>query len=244
LWARTLLIVLGIDTATADAAVAITAGGDLLADDSVGPGPDGRPRHSQALLPEIERLVGKVGGWDAIERIAVGVGPGSYTGLRIGISTARAVAQGRELPIAGVSSLEALARGIAAASRPDDGREPFLPLIDARRGQVFAALYDRAGDELWEPFVAAPDELAARVGELDQTPLGAGDGALRFATELEAAGVAVVPPGDVAHRISARHVCGLGETGTAASPDSIEPIYLRAPDAKRWLDRDRGSPPG
>ncbi len=235
-------VVLGFDTATADAAVAATRDGSPIREVSVPPAADGRPRHSQVLLAEIEGCVEAAGGWTAIERIVVGIGPGSFTGLRIGIATARALSQARRIPIAPVVTLDALARGISAHPA-GDGRAA-LPVMDARRGEAFAALYEEDGSELWPPSVAPPDRLAKRVGELDSAPLAAGDGALRFAAELEAAGATVAPPEDEVHRIAARHVCALGEAAIEASPDRIEPLYLRPPDAKRWLDRDRRAPGG
>ena len=170
----------------------------------------------------------------------MGVGPGSFTGLRIGIATARALAQARGISIAPVSSLAALARGISES----DATAPALPLIDARRGEVFAALYDAGGAEVWPPFVAPPAELADRLQTMDWTPLAAGDGALRFGAELEAAGATVAPPENPIHRVAARHVCAVGEAAIEATPDQIQPLYLRPPDAKRWLERDRGIPGG
>jgi tRNA threonylcarbamoyladenosine biosynthesis protein TsaB len=236
------MVVLGVDSATADAVVGVTAEGEIVREVQVDPGPDGRPRHAQVLLPEIERSVEAAGGWEEIDRIAVGVGPGSFTGLRIGISTARALAQAREIPIVAVGSLTALGRGIA--SSPEGSGRPVLPVIDARRGEAFAALIENGGSELWPPFVAPPDELVDRVQGLDRLPLAAGDGALKFAAELNSAGATVAPPGDPAHRVAARHVCAVGEAAIEASPDQIQPLYLRPPDAKRWLERDRGVPGG
>jgi tRNA threonylcarbamoyladenosine biosynthesis protein TsaB len=234
------MVVLGVDSATADAVVGVTDGGEVVREARVEPGPDGRPRHSQVLLGEIERSVEQAGGWERIERIAVGIGPGSFTGLRIGIATARALAQAREIRIAPVGSLAALARGISETG----GGALALPVIDARRGEAFAALFDELGEELWAPFVAPPDDLADRLRELDQPPLAAGDGALGFAAELEAAGAKVAPPEDPIHRVAARHVCAVGEAAIEVSPDQIQPLYLRPPDAKRWLERDRGVPGG
>src|SRR5689334_24110576 len=128
------MIVLGVDTATDRAAVGVAADGELIREVSIAPGADGRPRHSELLLAEIERSVEDAGGWRRIDRIAVGVGPGSFTGLRIGIATARALAQARDVPIAAVGTLNALARGISADPRAAGG--PALPVIDARRGEV------------------------------------------------------------------------------------------------------------
>jgi tRNA threonylcarbamoyladenosine biosynthesis protein TsaB len=229
------MLVLGVDTATDYAVVGATADGEIVREASIGPEPGGRPRHSEVLLPEIERSVEAAGGWDRIDRIAVGIGPGSFTGLRIGIATARALAQAQDLPLAPVISLAALARGIA------EGGGLALPVFDARRSETFSALYE-GSDEIWPPFVASPDELAERVQELDRAPLAAGDGALRFAAELEAAGATVAPPDDALHRVAARHVCAVGEAAVEAPTDQIQPLYLRPPDAKRWRERDRGVP--
>jgi tRNA threonylcarbamoyladenosine biosynthesis protein TsaB len=234
-------IVLGLDTATADAAVAVTSDGDAIREVLVEPGAKGRPRHSQVLLAEIEHCVEAAGDWGSIDRIAVGVGPGSFTGLRIGIATARALAQARSLKIAPVSSLAALARGILNRA---EGGASALPVFDARRGEAFAALYEHDGAEVWPPLVSDPDGLTRRVAELDSAPLAAGDGALRFAAELKSAGATVAPAEDPVHRIAARHVCALGEAAAEVPPDQIEPLYLRPPDAKRWLERDRSSPGG
>ncbi len=235
------MVVLGVDTATADAVVGVTDGGQVVRETQVPPQEGGRPRHSQVLLLEIERSVEAAGGWDRVDRIAVGIGPGSFTGLRIGISTARALAQGRELPLAPVGTLAVLARGIS--THPEGGGRLALPVLDARRGEAFAALLDEEA-ELWAPFVAPPDELVDRVRDLDRSPLAAGDGALRFAAELKAAGATVAPPGHPIHRVASRHVCAVGEEAAEAPPDEVQPLYLRPPDAKRWIERDRGGPGG
>jgi tRNA threonylcarbamoyladenosine biosynthesis protein TsaB len=236
------MVVLGVDTATADAVVGVSLNGEPLREAQVPPGEDGRPSHAQVLLPEIEHSVEVAGGWERIDRIAVGIGPGSFTGLRIGISTTRALAQARDIPLAPVGSLAALARGISR----DDGKEgrAALPVIDARRGEAFAALFERSGAEVWEPFVAPPGELAERLRGLGQPCLAAGDGALRFAAELEAAGATVAPPDDPIHHLAARDICTAGEAASTAPPEKIQPLYLRPPDAKRWIERDRLGPGG
>jgi tRNA threonylcarbamoyladenosine biosynthesis protein TsaB len=233
------MIVLGVDTATPDAVVGVTADGEALRESQTPPARDGRPNHARVLLPEIDRSVDAAGGWERIDRIAIGIGPGSFTGLRIGISTARALAQARELPIVPVGSLAALARGISRAAEEEILAQP---VIDARRGEAFAALFDAGGGEIWKPFVAPPAELAKRLRELDRACLAAGDGALRFAAELEAAGATVAPPEDPIHHLAARDVCAAGEAASEAPPDQIQPLYLRPPDAKRWIERDRSGP--
>jgi tRNA threonylcarbamoyladenosine biosynthesis protein TsaB len=236
------MFILGVDTATPDAVVGLSGDGEPIREAQVPPGPDGRPNHARVLLPEIDRSVQAAGGWQRVDRIAIGIGPGSFTGLRIGISTARALAQARNLPIAPVGSLAALARGISRAGGGEG--QLALPITDARRGEAFAALFDADGGAIWEPFVAPPAELADRLRELDRPCLAAGDGALRFAAELEATGATVAPPEDPIHRVAARHVCAIGETAAEAPTDQVQPLYLRPPDAKRWRERDRRVPRG
>ena len=231
---------LGLDTATEDTAVALVRREEpheLLCERVVATPPGERPQHATALLPAIEECVGSAGGWQRVTLIAAGVGPGSFTGLRIGIATARALAQARGLAIAPVVSLAALARGLDLSFRARD--EMRLAALDARRGEVFAGLYGGCGRTLWEPFVCSPKSLAARVAELDHAPLAVGDGSLRFRDELASAGARVLAEEDEAHRISARQVCLLGLDEEPKPPATIEPIYLRRPDAELWRERDR-----
>jgi tRNA threonylcarbamoyladenosine biosynthesis protein TsaB len=232
--------VLGIDTATAETAVAVTRDGEVVAERTAGPGEDGRPRHAAALLGEIEAAVGAAGGWEGIGLIAVGVGPGTFTGLRIGIATVRAVAQGRSMLVAPVSSLAALALGIdPSGSAPD---RPRLALIDARRGEAFGALHRADASVVWAPFVAGPDAIAGRVARLPRPPMAAGDGSLRFRAQLEAAGVEVLPDADPAHRMAARRVCALVPGVVPVRPEQVKPIYLRRPDAEVWRERGHRDP--
>lgn len=224
-------LTLGFDTATPDTAVAIGGGPERL----IAPGEDGRPAHNRALLPAIEDVVAEAGGWDAIGLVAVGIGPGSFTGVRIGVATARALAQARGLPVAGVTTTAALLAGIEPA---EHGR---LAVVDARRGEVFAAC--DLGSGPGAPVVDDPTDLPASLGLGTLTGLVAGgDGALRFRAEIEAAGAAVPPDADPAHRLSAGWVCELAAEIEPAGPESIRPLYLRRPDAERWSDnRDGGN---
>jgi tRNA threonylcarbamoyladenosine biosynthesis protein TsaB len=233
--------VLGFDTATADVSVAITSGRECVGERALAAPAGGRPRHASELLAEIERAVGDAGGWERVDLIAVGIGPGSYTGLRVGIATARAIAQALSKPIAGVCSLAALARGIAQL--PFSAGRSRLAVIDARRSEIFAALHDPDGRRTWGPVVAAPATLAERLAEAGGTPLAAGDGTLRFRRDLEQAGAEVLPEDEPAHRVSARHVCRLAEEVERLAPREITPIYLRPPDAEIWRERDRGQSP-
>jgi tRNA threonylcarbamoyladenosine biosynthesis protein TsaB len=228
--------VVGLDTATDDVSVAVLCDFEVVSERIVAKPAAGHPRHSERLLVELEAAVGESGGWEAVDLLAAGVGPGSFTGLRVGLATARAIAQSLGKGVVPVGTLDALARGIAESA--PGSRRPLLGVLDARRRQVFAALFEPGGGRLWEPFVASPQELCERVAALPAGALAAGSGALRFRRELEAAGAEVRADADSANRVWARHVCRLAKDGTPSPPEAIQPIYLRPPDAELWLERD------
>jgi tRNA threonylcarbamoyladenosine biosynthesis protein TsaB len=222
-------VILGLDTATASTAVGLWASGGPEIERRDDPPLGARPAHAGRLLMLVEEVLAAAGaGWDAVERIAVGVGPGSFTGLRLGIATARGLAQARDLPLVGVSSLAALAAGanppVKQGVRPLVSPGQVVAVIDARRGEVFAAADGRFG-----PGAFAPEELAARI---ESGWLAVGDGAVRFREPLERAG-AVIPADDAPqHRVSALQVCRLGAEGQPADRDALLPDYRREPDAK------------
>jgi tRNA threonylcarbamoyladenosine biosynthesis protein TsaB len=216
-------VILGFDTATPSTAVAVWSP-DHAVERRDDPPPGTRPAHASRLLTLIEAIVD----WDAVERIAVGIGPGGFTGLRLGIATARALAQARDLPLVGVSSLAALAAGVRGSDPPEGvrGSDPprVVAVIDARRGEVFAA-----APGVFEPVALAPAALAARI---DPGSLAVGDGAVRFREELERAGAVVPADGSPLHRVSAIEICKLGATGQPAGRDALLPDYRREPDAQ------------
>ncbi len=201
----------------------------------LGLGDDGAPRHSTALLAEAERAAEAAGGWRAVGAVAVGLGPGSFTGIRIGLATARGLAVSTGLAVRGVCTLDAIGRALAERDPAD---APRLAVLDARRGEAFAALYGPGGERGWGPLVLSPDELAERAGELAPAPLAAGSGAVRFRQELAARGVLVPDDADPVHRVAARHVCALAAAQEAGDGEGLTPIYLRPPDAARWRERD------
>ena len=196
----------------------------------------GRPEHSAELLPTIAGLLDQAGvGWSEVDALAVGVGPGTFTGLRIGVATARALAHALGIGISPVSSLAGLAAGLADEA---EGR-PLLPLIDARRHQVFAALFGAPSREPdWGPLALDPEDLLERVAVLDPPPLAAGDWALESRADLEAAGV-IVPPADSGlHAVNALHLCRLAESIRPVPPEGVTPTYVRLPDAE--INRNPG----
>jgi tRNA threonylcarbamoyladenosine biosynthesis protein TsaB len=215
--------VLGFDTSTAATSACLLRDDgqafELIPDEAALTAP---PAHAAELMPALAQVMDDGGlSWDELDAIAVGVGPGTFTGLRIGVATARSLAHARELQLRPVSSLAALAAGIDAELR--------LPLVDAKRGELFAALY-RGEEVLWPPFAATPDELVERVRESGFNLLAAGDGSLRFRETLEAGGIGIAAAS--AHVIRAFHVCRLAEGVAATAPDAVLPDYLREPDAK------------
>ena len=182
-----------------------------------------RPGHAAELLPAVHEVMRRARvGFSDLDAIAVGLGPGTFTGLRIGIATARALAKAQDLPVRGVSSLAALAAGMPGEVR--------LPVIDAKRGELYAALYDR-DRELWPPFAAGPGELLERLASSAARPLAAGDGSLRFRDELEAAGVEVAAGESTAHVVGAAALCRVALGVADAPAEQIVPDYLREPDA-------------
>jgi tRNA threonylcarbamoyladenosine biosynthesis protein TsaB len=233
--------ILGLDTASDDTAVAVLRDGAVVAEEVRAP-EAGRPLHGPALLTMVEAAVAAGGGWQEIELIAVGTGPGSYTGLRVGLATAKALARSAGCAVSGVCTLDALAAGAGDVAGEAVAAGPLICALDARRGQVFAARYERADDEfpggvrrVGEPFVCDPAELRERLGEIDHSAMAVGSGALRFREILETAGLGVPEATSSIHRVSARWIARLG----SAEEGPVDPIYLRAPDAERWRERDK-----
>jgi tRNA threonylcarbamoyladenosine biosynthesis protein TsaB len=235
---------LGIDTSTPPSAACV-----LRVDGStfeVEPDParlhEG-PAHARELMPAVAEVMERAGvEYGDLQAIAVGVGPGTFTGLRIGIATARALASASGLPLRPVSSLAALAEGMREEAAPPSDRRfasaaaaddrSRLPLIDARRGELFAALFDPAGAPLWKPFVAAPEAVVERVRDAGFSTRAAGDGSIRFRGVLEAAGIGVDADESRSHVVRALHVCRLALAAPDQPPEAVLPDYLRTPDAK------------
>ncbi len=221
--------ILGIDTTTRSGSIAVTDNGRLLGGLEASGGLD----HSERLLPSVEYLLSRLRvGKETLDGIGVSCGPGSFTGVRIGLATAGGLARAWGLPVLGIPALEALA-GVAEGVSPDTW---ICPWIDAGRGEVYAAAYACPGEgELvlrLEPALVQPDDWIRRLPACRTRFLG--DGALHYRdllrsergeTALAGAGPWFLAP-EVARTAGARLV---------ASPEStwptLEPLYLRAPDA-------------
>jgi tRNA threonylcarbamoyladenosine biosynthesis protein TsaB len=211
--------VLGFDTSTAATSVCLVrADGEVFEVEPPVERLFERPGHARELMPGIDRVIREAGvGFGDLDALAVGIGPGGFTGLRIGIATAHGIAQSAGIPLHPVLSLDALAAGIEG-SDPSGAIAPF-PLIDARRQEVYGL----------GPFVGSVDDAIARAPD---GALAAGDGSIRFREALESAGIRVAPGDSRMHVVRAVYICRLAATVPSAPPESVVPCYLRAPDAK------------
>jgi tRNA threonylcarbamoyladenosine biosynthesis protein TsaB len=249
------VIVLGFDTATSATAVGLRLvdGSTTQARDD--PPAGEHPGHATRLLEMSHELLADAGvAWGELGRIAVGVGPGTFTGLRVGIATARGLAQSLSVELVGVSSLSALA---ASAFALESAREPhvdsILAVIDARRGEVFAAAYEQPDPgvgvsgalvELSAPVALAPGDLESLIARLEQGEAGGtrrwlavGDGAVRYRDRLELAGLPTAGAGSPLHLLSAEAICALGANQQPVPVgERLAPHYLRRPDAELALE--------
>ena len=199
------MLILAFDTATDVATSALVRDGEVMGERSSRP---------VRVLEDAQALIAEAGlEPDAVDAIAVGTGPGSYTGLRIGLVTARALSLSLGAPVAGVSTLAALAAGSSDA----------VPVIDGRRGEVFTL-------EEGVPVVHKPEDMVVERGRTY-----VGDGAVLYRAELEARGAEIPADSDQRHIPWARHTAALAKDFGPA--DGAEPIYLRVPDAEKALER-------
>jgi tRNA threonylcarbamoyladenosine biosynthesis protein TsaB len=198
------VLILAFDTATDVATSALVWDGEVLGELASEP---------RTVLEDVDALLRRGGVRDTqLEAVVVGTGPGSFTGLRMGLAAARGLAFALGLPVAGVSTLDALGAGAPGA----------VPIIDARRGEIFTV----------GPVAIRPEEL-----ELERGIVCVGDGAVRYRAVLEAAGAQVAPDDDERHVPRARFHAQLARDFGAA--ELVEPIYVRVPDAERAVSARR-----
>ncbi len=230
------MLILAVESATAEVGCALVGADGVIAEVRVARG----RRHAETLAPAI-RFACEQGGVALAEvaAVAVDVGPGLFTGLRVGIATAKAIAAARGLPMVGISSLDLLAFPARLGTRR------IAAVVDARRGELFVAFYrpvpggvQREGD----PMVCTPDELLAELAAAREEHLLVGDGACRYADQFTTVGHLEVGDASLAHP----SVAVLGQLARAQAlreewvrPHDLAPLYLRQPDAEiNWQTRE------
>jgi len=223
------VLILGIDTATPQVGCAIGGHEGVLAAFQSAKG----KRHAETLVPAIQFLSQKTGiELSEIGAVAVDVGPGLFTGLRVGVATAKAMASALRVPMVGVVSLDLLAFEVRWTTRR------IVSVVDARRGEVFYAFYRQVPggvQRLSEMRCGTPEELCSEIQATGEEVLAVGDGALRYRTaltdlirvEVEDAGLAFPSP---AALVQLAHARALREE--FVKPWDLQPVYLRKPDAE------------
>lgn len=180
--------------------------------------------HAERLFPLIDELFAEAGSMVAdLGRIAVNIGPGSFTGIRIAVAAARGLGVALNVPVVGIDALR-----LIAASLDEPATAPVLSAIDARRGEVYAGLYGPKGEVIEAPFAAEAEEVLARVG--DRATVMAGSGAAILSHQAAVSGRRVLP----IDAMTGTNPLALARLGAAADPAlaPARPLYLRAPDAK------------
>jgi tRNA threonylcarbamoyladenosine biosynthesis protein TsaB len=250
-------VILAIETATSACSAAVVAADGALVAQRI---EDEGPAHTQRLLPFVHEVLGEAGvTLGELDAVVCGLGPGAYTGMRIGVATARALAQASGLRLAGAPTLAAVALALAADTRPGTGAmfgteagvaakpdAPLVALLDGKRRELFAGVF-RAADatpgsltELVPLAVVAADDLAGFLGHWPDAVVG-GDGALLYAERLPAdvtLAVHTAPP--TAAMVGRAWLAGV--PGAVEGFDRVLPVYGRAPDAVRWQVRCGAAP--
>ena len=226
------MLTLALDTTTAAGSVALARDARLLEVSAIDPSQPIATRVPADLMALLDRH--RVALAD-IQLVAVATGPGSFTGLRIGIAAMQGLSLANAIPLIGVSSFEALA-SLAPA------RATVAVWIDAWRGEVYGAVYATADGvarrEVVEPAVAAPEELLRSAGSVDlQDALFIGDGAVKYRNHIPGRVLEPTPliAGAVAQFATAR-----AANGEAPPPHAIRPLYVRRPDAVLAREKTSG----
>ena len=221
------MLILAIDTALDACAAAVldTEAGRLIAQESQAM----KRGHAEALMPLIARVIEQSGiGFAGLDRIAVTTGPGSFTGLRVGISAARGIALAANKPVVGVTTLTAYAAPVVS----QNSEQPVISAIDARHDQVYLQVVSGNGSSLIWPRAAPIEEAldASRFG----VPHLVGNAARILADRWPPD----APPPFKVDALPAPDIAWVGWLGAAVSPDTApaRPFYLRAPDAKPFKD--------
>lgn len=230
------MLILGIETATVQAGCAIGGHEGVLALAQSARG----KRHAESIAPQIQFITeqAKVD-LSEISIVAVDIGPGLFTGMRVGIATAKALAHALGVPMIGVASLDLVAFPVRFTHRL------IAAAIDARRGELYYAFYRQVPggiQRLGDHSIGTPDDLASELLAVGEDVLLVGDGAHRYfetfdgLSKVELADVGFSYP-SAASLVQLAHAQGLREQ--FSQPSEVEPLYLRKPDAEiNWVTRE------
>jgi tRNA threonylcarbamoyladenosine biosynthesis protein TsaB len=229
------VFLLGIDTSTRRVGVALGSDAGVLASVEIGgTASSGPPRHAEQLAPAIEFVCRESGvGLAAVSAIAVGIGPGMFTGLRVGVTTAKALGLALDIPLIAIPSLDLIAYPL----RHSDA-SLVVPMIDARRREIYAALYRPVPggvQRVSEYLLVTPDDLGAELSARGEDAILCGDGALRFRADFDDhdlctfAGVGHSSP-DLSALLELAAARFAREQFEPAS--AVAPMYLRKSDAE------------
>ena len=220
------MLILGLETTAAAASCALCRDGEMLAMDYQ----RSKLTHSSTLLPMVEEMLEHAQlTIQDIDAIAVAQGPGSFTGIRIGVATVKGLCWGAEKKAVGVSTLEAMSRNAVFAA----GDSVICPVMDARRSQVYGAIFDSDGKRLCADAAIAAGELAAKVRAMGRNALVLGDGWAVFEKALQTQGVPYrVMPEPLRYQ-NAWGVCLAAMDREPRGADELLPVYLRLSQAER-----------
>jgi tRNA threonylcarbamoyladenosine biosynthesis protein TsaB len=244
---------LGLETATETVGVAVHTAAGVEAELAL----TGRRRHVETLTPAVDHLLGQVGlAPSDLEVVAVDVGPGLFTGLRVGVAAAKGLAQALGIGVVGVTSLDVLTAAAAAGTPGTTRHGLVLAAVDARRGELFAVLRkvgpEGSAHDVLGPCLVTPSALAGELsrrldhgeggdsGDRVETVHAVGDGAQRYRDVLEAVPRVVVadlpafpPPATLLHLALRR----LDSGESAVEPGSVAPLYMREADVRVNFER-------
>ena len=219
------MYILGIETATRAAGVAVIFNGKILAETIC----ESPQSFSETLMPQVEEVIKISGTFEKLDAVAVSIGPGSFTGLRIGLATAKALAYAWEIKIIGVPTLTAMAQNFPASK--------VLPMIDAQKNRAYCQLFDK-NSPLSDLAVKPIDEIISEAGQLDGEIFLCGDVLHKIKIELPP-NVKIAPPNLKMPRAANVAICA-ENLGRVDNVMNLEPLYIRRAEAEVLWEKRHG----